>query len=220
MGITVEEVKESCLTNHLDAEIADTKSDTRTVCKLCNVDLSVSYLKRHLKRAHKTTEEDEAVNNAVTNDISKETRDTHTKQLGASSFQDSSSFVEQMKMKLLEDNADEEKTVKHSPHKDGSIDKRGVIETLKNTQMRKSNCETHILRDPNLPPLWLVKYIRRPDKIDREFITPDKKRIRSAIKMIEYMRDYTPAEIETVEEYLKKPKPSVEQLKSLKLNDI
>jgi len=220
---TVEGVKESCLTNNLDAEIADTKSDTRTVCKLCNVNLSVSYLKRHLKRAHKTAEEDEAVNNAVTNDVSKETRDTHSKQLGASFFQDSSSFVEQMKMKLqLEDNEDEEKSIKHSTHKEGSIDKRGVIENLRSTQMRKSNCETHILRDPNLPPLWLVKYTIRPDKIDREFITPDKKRIRSAIKMIEYMRDcqqYTPAEIETVEEYFKKPKPSVEQLKSLKLND-
>merc|ERR1712240_35255 len=117
---TVEGVKESCLTNNLDSEIADTKSDTRTVCKLCNVNLSVSYLKRHLKRAHKTAEEDEAVNNAVTNDVSKETRDTHSKQLGASFFQDSSSFVEQMKMKLqLEDNEDEEKSVKHSTHKDG-----------------------------------------------------------------------------------------------------
>merc|ERR1719500_173558 len=134
-----------------------------------------------------------------------------------------------MKLKLLADSDDEEEeeeeetTNPEASYKGMTEESENVVELLKNKQ-RNSKAEFDIVKDPNLPPSWHVKYtkVKSGQSDYREFLSPDGKRIRSAVKMLEYMRNcqqYTSAEIESVEEYLKNPKVSVEYLKSLEINN-
>jgi len=258
-----------------------TKEDgTRTVCAVCNTNVLVSYLRRHLRRVHKTSLEDAMhevsksqqatredgtvfadndvnMGNEIETEVIKTGEVSKTKTVQrtevkeksfdsdlfqddiAPSFeaiiqQDSDVYAERLKVKLLLDSEDDEAESedKEGPsiQKEVTEDRKTIIENLKpngiNSNLspftRKMKAEFDIVKDPNLPPMWLVKYTTRPDKIDREFFTPDNQRIRSQVKMLDYMKEcqqYTPTEIENVKDYFRKPRVSVEHLKSLDINN-
>jgi len=294
----VEEPLEKNTNNSIgDVETSTVDSSERTVCKLCNIEVSASYLRRHLRRMHKTKLEDlddsklEVVNekhadidsendlghievNVLSDgDKSENTnpskpsnldvvvktpsltvshlneKDPHaTLTVDDSSGppklpQDSGVFLEKLKLKLLLDSDDEDEEVseptsaeikpeKEVLTKEATEDRKTIIENLKpncneskiGAFSRTSRNEFEVVKDPNLPPNWMVRYTWRPDlnRTDREYITPDKKRMRSIVKMLEYMsesKQYTPEEIERVKEYFKKPRVSLEHLKSLEINN-
>jgi len=280
-----------------DVNISVEDSSGRTVCKVCSIEVSASYLRRHLRRVHKTKlkdlddsklegvsekhadfESENDLGNIEVNVLNNDKEDNKNpsepskhddvleapsvtvsdlnekhpnlavqdSSLPSNSPQDSGVFLEKLKLKLLLDSDDEDdeisepksveiKTEKVVMIKEATEDRKTIIENLKpncneskighfSRTISSSRAEFEIVKDPNLPPNWLVRYTSRPDlnRTDREFITPENKRIRSIVKMLDYMsesKQYKPEEIERVKEYFKKPRVSLEHLKSLPINN-
>jgi len=296
--VTVEEnVEKNTNDENGDAKVSEEDSSGRTVCKICSIEVSASYLRRHMRRVHKTKLKDlddskledvsekhadfesendlSSIEVKVLNNDNEENKNPsepskHDDVLEAPSVtvsdpnekdpnlavrdssvpsnppQDSGVFLEKLKLKLLLDSDDEDdeasepksveiKTEKAVMIKEATEDRKTIIENLKpncneskighfSRTISSSRAEFEIVKDPNLPPNWLVRYTSRPDlnRTDREFITPENKRIRSIVKMLDYMsesKQYKPEEIERVKEYFKKPRVSLEHLKSLPINN-
>ena len=192
------------------------KSETKFPCDMCNmVFRHSSSLSRHKLKTHRNKDSPNDVEDVIVKDAS---------------------FITDLKNKIVDDKEDKEDDLSSVNDQRGAIDK-ALEETAPEVDLSSStyflshpsmikqfkNKTKHaemINEDSNLPRGWFSMdtirkgIIRRNGATvkNRQFITPDRKVIRSVEGMMEYMKvsnNYSKAEIETVSKYFKFRKSSL-----------